>query len=95
MAIGAGALVGLAWVLIPYAPADTTPPYGALTGTALAGWMLMRGLGTVLLVPVIEELFFRDYLENRLHTWAGPMVAALITPGPSRCCTTARPSRRD
>lgn len=76
LAIAAGAAVGLGWVLIPVTPA-TTPPYGALAGGALTLWFVIRGLGTVLLIPLIEELFFRDYLERRLRFGPGPGWAVL------------------
>lgn len=63
----AGAAIGLMWVLIPVAPSDAAPPYGALSGALLVLWFMFRGIGTVLLVPLVEELFFRDYLETRLR----------------------------
>ena len=47
-------------------------------------WFIARGIGTVLLVPVIEELFFRDYLETKLQISsgrAGKLLAALATAG--------------
>ena len=81
VALGAGVLIGVGWVLIPYAPEDTTPAYGALTGAALAVWMVARGIGTVLLVPLIEELFFRDYLESKLRPIGGAILAALVSAG--------------
>jgi exosortase E/protease (VPEID-CTERM system) len=81
VAVGAGVLIGLAWVLIPVEAGDGPPPYGTLTGVALVGWFLMRGIGTVVLVPIIEELFFRSYLEKRLRLGEGRLwivIAALI-----------------
>ncbi len=65
VAIAAGAFIGIYWVLIPVETAET-PPYGALAGGALLLWYLFRGLGTIVFVPILEELFFRDYLESRL-----------------------------
>lgn len=81
LALGAGVVVGLAWVLLPYTPEDTSPAHGGLTGGLLLGWMIARGVGTILLVPVIEELFFRDYLESKIKSVGGPILAALITAG--------------
>ena len=72
----AGAGIGLMWVAIPVAPSDAAPPYGALTGAMVALWFVFRGIGTVLLVPLVEELFFRDYLETRLRG------AAIDAPAP-------------
>lgn len=84
VAVLAGALVGIAWVLIPADAGDGTPPYGALTGAGLVLWMLLRGIGTVLFVPVIEELFFRGYLEQRLRLGDGlrwTLFAAFLSAG--------------
>lgn len=80
VALGAGVIVGLAWVLIPVEAGDSPAPYGALTGAALLAWFVMRGIGTVLLVPIIEELFFRSYLESRLRMGQGALwsVAAAV-----------------
>lgn len=71
VALGAGALIGLAWVLIPVEPATGPAPYGTLTGLALIGWFVLRGFGTMILVPVIEEVFFRGYLEQKLRLGLG------------------------
>jgi len=67
IAVAIGAAIGVAWVIIPVADPDTTPPYGALSGVLLVLWMVARGIGTTILVPIIEELFFRDYLESKLR----------------------------
>ncbi len=79
-----GAAIGGMWIAIPVAPLQGQPPYGTLTGAALLLWFVFRGIGTVLLVPIVEELFFRDYLEGRIKgqapapLWRG-LLAALIT----------------
>ncbi|MDO5612967.1 MAG: exosortase E/protease, VPEID-CTERM system [Paracoccus sp. (in: a-proteobacteria)] len=86
LALAVGAAVGIGWVMVPVEPAEVAP-YGALTGGALVLWYLFRGIGTVLLVPLVEELFFRDYLESRIRGSAPDqpaplwrvLVAALIT----------------
>lgn len=67
VAVGVGALIAAYWVLIPVAPSDEPAPYGQLTGALLIGWFIARGLGTIVLIPVIEESFFRGYLETRLR----------------------------
>lgn len=85
----AGGVVGLVWVLVPVASSDAPPPYGDLTGVWIMLWFLFRGIGTVLLVPLVEELFFRDYLESRIRGagLAAPapvwrtLMAAVITAG--------------
>lgn len=81
LAITAGAFIGIYWVLIPVETAET-PPYGALAGGALLVWYVFRGLGTIVFVPILEELFFRDYLESRLRLKPGliwAVGAALVS----------------
>ncbi|WP_299969466.1 exosortase E/protease, VPEID-CTERM system [uncultured Roseobacter sp.] len=83
-ALWVGAAVGAMWIAIPVDSTDATPPYGALTGGMLVAWFVLRGAGTVLLVPLIEELFFRGYLETRLRHGEGliwKLGAALVTAG--------------
>ena len=80
-AILVGLTVGWMWILIPVEPSDSVP-YGALSGGLLVAWYVLRGFGTMVLIPIIEELFFRDYLESRIRRgpsfgWA--IFAALVT----------------
>jgi exosortase E/protease (VPEID-CTERM system) len=77
VAIAVGALIAAYWVLIPVDATDTAPPYGALSGVLLLAWFVARGFGTVVLIPVIEEAFFRGYLETRLRlgrVWSAVVV---------------------
>lgn len=74
-----GGLLGLMWIVVPYQPADTAAPFGQLTGVGLWGWVMARGVGTIVLVPVIEEMFFRDYLEGKLRPRVGALAAAAAT----------------
>ncbi|MCF2906703.1 exosortase E/protease, VPEID-CTERM system [Octadecabacter sp. CECT 8868] len=67
VALGVGAFIAAYWILIPTTPSDDVAPYGTLTGVLLVAWFVFRGIGTILLVPLIEELFFRGYLEQRLR----------------------------
>lgn len=46
---------------------DAAPPYGSLTGSMVFLWFVFRGIGTVILVPLVEEMFFRLYLESALR----------------------------
>lgn len=64
LSLGAGVAVAGLWIVT--GPEAGDPPYGTLAGGAFALWLLARIVGTTLLVPVIEELFFRDYLIGRL-----------------------------
>lgn len=60
-AITTGLAIGLLWVLTA-APAIVSE--GSAPGVF---WIGLRLLGTILLVPVIEELFFRGYVLHRLR----------------------------
>lgn len=64
LAIGAGVAIALLWIVT--GPDSGDAPYGALTGTAFALWLIARIIGTSVFVPIIEELFFRDYLITRI-----------------------------
>ena len=84
VALLTGAAIGVMWIVIPVDSTDATTPYGALTGGLLVAWFILRGVGTILLVPLIEELFFRGYLETRLRLKDGlawKIGAALVTAG--------------
>lgn len=81
VAVVAGGVVAAVWIGVPVDATDATPPYGDLSGAMLIGWFVFRGLGTVALVPIIEELFFRGYLEPLLRirdTLAWRVGAALL-----------------
>ena len=81
VALLAGAAVGAGW--IASAPADAPPLAGleTLGGGAFALWAVIRVLGTALLVPVVEEAFFRGYLLARLDTgrWQMRLSAVIIS----------------
>jgi hypothetical protein len=62
----AGLLVGVGWVASAPPPAAPEPALLALAPAAAALWVAVRLLGTVILVPVVEELFFRGYVLARL-----------------------------
>ena len=64
----AGAVVGIAW--LASAPTPTTePPLAAWLATAgpqyALIWLIFRGIGAILIVPIAEELAFRGYF----HRW--------------------------
>ncbi|WP_449619166.1 exosortase E/protease, VPEID-CTERM system [Roseovarius aquimarinus] len=65
LSVLAGLGVGALWI----AMAEGGGGGPALAGAALAGWIAARLIGTVLLVPLIEEAFFRGYVLQRI---AGP-----------------------
>lgn len=78
VALVAGLVVGAGWIAL--APAGTEPLAGLerLAPAALALWVAIRILGTSLLVPVVEEAFFRGYLLTRLDTGSWQMRLAAI-----------------
>lgn len=65
VALVAGLTVGLGWVV-------TAPPPGPEVGVGTPGasadalWIVVRVLGTVALVPIVEEMFFRGYVQHRI-----------------------------
>ncbi|MCD1627374.1 exosortase E/protease, VPEID-CTERM system [Seohaeicola saemankumensis] len=70
LSIGAGVVVGLGWVVLAQtgtAEASSLAQDLALLSPALlAFWIIMRLTGTILLVPLVEEMFFRGYILARL-----------------------------
>ncbi|MBD3763583.1 MAG: exosortase E/protease, VPEID-CTERM system [Rhodobacterales bacterium] len=85
VALGAGLAVGVMWVaLLPAAagPDPLTAPLALLPPAGLALWAVLRVLGTVALAPLVEELFFRGYLQDRLSPaapwgrWVGILAAS-------------------
>jgi exosortase E/protease (VPEID-CTERM system) len=76
LSVVAGGVVGVAWI-ITAPPAE--PPSEVLVSLgagAFALWAGLRILGTVALVPVIEELFFRGYVQARLDR--GTVLSRII-----------------
>ncbi len=76
LSVVAGGVVGVAWIVT--APAAEPPSEALLSlgAGAFALWAGMRILGTVALVPVIEELLFRGYVQARLDR--GTLVSRII-----------------
>jgi hypothetical protein len=67
VAVVAGGIVGVAWVVsAPTADAELVRLLAAFPVWAFVAWALCRVLVTTVLVPVIEEMFFRGYLLTRL-----------------------------
>ena len=65
----AGALVAVVWLAVKAGgPALTAADIlGPVSQGAVILWVFFRIAGTVLLVPFIEEMFFRGYLLHRLN----------------------------
>lgn len=67
--IAGGALIGIAWIATAPSTSDRSELGQWLSeiGPTLAIlWLVVRGLGTIVLVPIAEELAFRGYLYRRL-----------------------------
>lgn len=70
VAVGAGLAVGLLWIATRPAPGvadlDLARALDGLAPLLLMVWIVFRLVGTVLLVPLVEELFFRGYVLARI-----------------------------
>jgi exosortase E/protease (VPEID-CTERM system) len=71
LGLGAGILLGAAWIAVASQPTGAAPhpvavALGALPSAAAAAWVGMRLFGSVVAVPVVEELAFRGFLMRRL-----------------------------
>lgn len=85
-ALAVGVLVGVAWILTAPGPGDSDQALAAavadLAGPAFVLWVAARLIGTTLLVPLIEEMFFRGYVLDRLnigHGWVGLVLALAVS----------------
>jgi exosortase E/protease (VPEID-CTERM system) len=81
VALAVGLAVGLGWLLLPGAEVQDTAPaleLAALGPAALAFWVAFRLVGTTVLVPVVEEAFFRGYLLRRLDRGPAMRWLALV-----------------
>jgi exosortase E/protease (VPEID-CTERM system) len=65
-----GALVGIAWLVIPFdlPPIENQSPAPGETWAApwFSLWVVLRCLGAIVIIPLCEELAFRGYLARRL-----------------------------
>ncbi|WP_297771911.1 exosortase E/protease, VPEID-CTERM system [uncultured Roseovarius sp.] len=83
MSVLAGAAVGVLWVLSAPASAPPSEALLALGGGSFVIWAVLRILGTVALVPVIEEMLFRGYVQARLDqgTPLSRVAAVVVSAG--------------
>jgi len=68
ISLAAGLAIGVVWLLAP-APTpeeSVTEQVAGLGAAAFAVWAAVRVAGTSLVVPLVEEMFFRGYLLRRL-----------------------------
>jgi hypothetical protein len=70
LAMVAGVAIGILWIAVSSGRYAVDGPLeaalAALPAGLLAVWILLRIAGTIILVPVVEELFFRGYVLDRL-----------------------------
>jgi len=82
-----GFAIGLLWIATAPPPAETdlelVDSLSALPTALLAIWIASRVIGTTVLVPLIEEMFFRGYVMGRLNRggllWT--VVAVVVSAG--------------
>lgn len=85
IAFGVGLAIGLYWIFTAPTAADPASELNvllaALSGLSFSIWAVLRLAGTTVLVPIVEELFFRGYLLERLSTAIGqqPRVRLAVT----------------
>lgn len=69
LSVIAGAVIGVIWIATDPAPAGESPLgiwLAALPAWVAAAWLTFRAFGSVILVPIAEELAFRGYLHRAL-----------------------------
>lgn len=75
VALLAGAVVGVGWVFTAPAPGEDAAALDSVLALVplwfLLVWIGARVIGTTLLVPLAEELFFRGYVLARIDTGNG------------------------
>ena len=83
LALLAGLVIGLAWIGLetpdPAAGEALAMALSKLTPELVAFWVVLRVFGTVLLVPLAEELFFRSYLLTLLTGPIGRILAVCVS----------------
>ena len=81
LAVVAGLAVGGGWVIMAPAPEAPSLALAALSPLAFVAWAMVRIIGTVALVPLIEELFFRGYVQTRIDdgTWPRRILAIALS----------------
>lgn len=78
VSLAVGLAIGLGWVLLSGPQdAELASMLAQMTPASLASWIVLRLLGTALLVPLIEEMFFRGYVLTRLDGPGWRRIAAV------------------
>jgi exosortase E/protease (VPEID-CTERM system) len=89
-AIGAGAAVFAVWIVLAKYAFPIEKEALGMSGAVAAAWVVMRCAGSVVTVPIAEELAFRGYLARRMMaeefeevpfsklSWAAIVVSSVI-----------------
>jgi uncharacterized protein len=82
LAVSAGIVIGLLWIAFGLTDSTALPLNTALASLPIGvwiGWVFVRLIGTIALVPVVEELMFRGYLLDRFsHNGGAARVIGLL-----------------
>jgi exosortase E/protease (VPEID-CTERM system) len=88
-----GLLVGIVWIAVPYSAhmdASKENLIVTLGRAGFIGWIIVRCIGSIVVVPLCEELAFRGYLARRLMrrefwdvpfgklSWVGILGSAVV-----------------
>ncbi len=84
-AAAAGIAIGVLWVVTHTPSTAEAAGLNALGPLGFGIWVVARVLGTTLLVPVIEELFFRSYLLERLAPNRGGIASFFAVIASTAC----------
>ncbi|MCO4826188.1 MAG: exosortase E/protease, VPEID-CTERM system [Amylibacter sp.] len=76
-AIAVGVFIAVYWVVFAPDP-ESAAPYAGFGAALTVLWIASRIVGTTVFVPIIEELFFRGYLLNRLAPKGAPTLHILL-----------------
>ena len=88
LSLGVGAAIGVAWVATAPAAKEADVALTAMLAAASTAWFVLwvvcRILGTAVLVPIVEELFFRGYILRAIDVVGAPerrVLAILVSAG--------------
>jgi exosortase E/protease (VPEID-CTERM system) len=86
LAVSAGIVIGLLWIAFGLTDSTASPLNTALASLPFGvwlGWVVLRLIGTIVMVPVVEELLFRGYLLDRFSHNGGVtrMIGLLLSTG--------------
>lgn len=84
-AIVAGLAVGAIWIATDPDPAGNEALrewLASIPGSVVTGWLILRAIGSIVFIPIAEELAFRGYVQNTVagikSTLLSPQSMALV-----------------